>query len=69
MGCFRFRSGAIIGRWRTTERQAIEDAIRCGQARRTRSEVTWLVDGRIEPAEEVSAPIVARQRRAGQSRA
>jgi hypothetical protein len=51
---YRYRTPALVGPWRRTERQAELDALRARQARRDdrdRHALVWLVPGRIEERE------------------
>jgi hypothetical protein len=51
---------ALAGPWRVRQEEAIEDAIRAGQAARDTTECpdyTWLVNGRIEAA--AAEPLIA----------
>lgn len=48
---YRYRTSALVGPWRKTERQAILDAVHARQARRDerdRNVLRWLVPGQIE---------------------
>jgi hypothetical protein len=56
---YRYLTPALAGPWRVRHEEAIEDAIRAGQAARDtteRPDYTWLVNGRIEAAAE---PLIA----------
>ena len=47
--CFRYRTPVLVGRWRRSAEEAIEDAIVADQAFRYRDgEVHWTVWGKIE---------------------
>jgi len=51
---YRYRTPALVGPWRKTERQAVLDALRARQAlrdERDRHAVRWLVPGQIEEIE------------------
>lgn len=51
---YRYRTPALVGPWRKTERQALLDALRARQALRDESDrhaVRWLVPGQIEEIE------------------
>ncbi len=51
---YRYRTPALVGPWRKSERQALLDALRARQAlrdERDRKAVRWLVPGRIEETE------------------
>jgi hypothetical protein len=48
---FRYRTAALVGRWRETPEQAVEDAITSRQAEREEvppSKLRWRVPGFIE---------------------
>ena len=48
---YRYRTSALVGPWRKTERQAILDAVHARQVRRDerdRNVLRWLVPGQIE---------------------
>jgi len=48
---YRYRTKALVGPWRPTRQQAIEDALRAGQARSDTAsgpDVNWRVEGEIE---------------------
>ena len=47
--CFRYRTSVLVGLWRRSPAEAIEDAIVAQQAFRDRDgEVHWAVGGKIE---------------------
>lgn len=48
---YRYRTAALIGPWRRVREEAIDDAVKAGQAVRgpdDRHVMTWLVHGEIE---------------------
>jgi hypothetical protein len=46
---YRYRTRALTGVWRLTVGEAIDDAIRAGQARADPGgEIIWVVSGKIE---------------------
>lgn len=52
MDRYRYRTKALVGRWRANLDEAVEDAVRAGQARRETgdSSIRWIVTGEIETA-------------------
>ena len=51
MPCFRYRTALLLGPWRSSPEDAVEDAVRRGVARRVRGSpdaVEWLFPGEIE---------------------
>jgi hypothetical protein len=52
---YRYRTSALVGPWRKSERQAMRDALHARQAcrdDRDRTLLRWLVPGQIEETEE-----------------
>jgi hypothetical protein len=57
MGSFRYRTAALVGDWRSTEDEAMEDAVRARQVIVAGSaERRWLVPGAIEAHNPWSTP-------------
>ena len=57
---YRYLTPALAGPWRMRQEEAIDDAIRAGQAARDtteRPDYTWLVNGRIEAV--AAEPLIA----------
>ncbi len=55
LGSFRYRTALFVGAWRDHSEEAIDDAVRAGQARRgapDRLVIRWLVKGRIETRDD-----------------
>lgn len=52
MDRYRFRTRVLVGPWRATPHEAVEDAIRARQAHREAegAQLRWLVRGEIERA-------------------
>ncbi len=51
---YRYRTSALVGPWRKTEREAVRDAVNASQAhqdRRFGGVLRWLVPGEIEEME------------------
>jgi hypothetical protein len=47
--CYRYRTRALVGVWRSTLGAALDDAIRAGQARvDPGGQVRWVVPGGVE---------------------
>lgn len=57
MGSFRYRTAALVGAWRATEDEAMEDAVRARQMVVGGNAANqWLVPGGIEARNLWSAP-------------
>ena len=51
---YRYRTPVLIGSWRSSREQAVEDAIKAKQAAREpggETEIKWIVPGTIEEVE------------------
>jgi len=56
---YRYRTSALVGRWRATREKAIEDAVNAKQARQSGTGpngIAWVVPGTIEEAETREGP-------------
>ena len=57
MARYRYRTAALLGRWRSTPEEAAADAVRARQAKREEGSdsLQWLVPGEIEEEHSAAA--------------
>lgn len=55
---YRYRTALLVGAWRDHPEEAVDDAVRAGQARRggpDRLAIRWLVKGMIETRDRATS--------------